>query len=1380
MASANFEILFSTGGENYQVQKLQGGETISQPFCFTVTCIMSVYSAKGFLLQPASLQLSPTRVIAGIITKILTEPHDATLHTLTFTFESRLGLLKRNYSILTFTQCSIPEIAKVLLQQVGFNDSEIYFSLHRQYIKKPYVLQAPGENNFNFFARILAKAGIFYWLDINNSGNEIIYLADHQDSFPVLMQDLPYVSATGLVEQRGVNCLKIQTRKVSGAVQVMDHDEMYPSTKINASSVINDGEITRTIFGLGALNQVEAQHLAKIQAEHEKSFSSRVTGDSNVPELRCGYVCKLNADEFSSGVSGNYLIIAVQHAAQQTGQYHNTVTLLPRALAYCDALPAHPPMPPIYHAFIESHHDAAELDEHGRYRLRSRWDLSESPNAQASSSIARIQPYGGPISDSQHLPVGFHTPLLQNTEVLVSCLHGDPDRPIILAAAPNARHKSPVTNKNPTQHRFISSLGHQVLFEDQVDNPRIQLNTPYEQNLIEISAKPNEHQFNVISKQGKIHCQAKQGIHIESGEDTQEIIGGERIQTAKNNVCTEAENIHHQAATDYKLQAKQDLLATASKQLNITTGKTLNIAAGKQLTVQSDQNVRLHSVNGNVLLDSAGDITVIGGGAGNIEFGHALAGFQITPEGVINIYGKQVIFKPPGQATFNGKVIHHSEPAPPVPLQPLTQPAAINPIPDLKPQNGRLRAIEDELTLQFNFDGSDNKTNNLRFLEGVRYRICSLAGEKEINSMLRVVAIFNGVIKQAQLEVKGIDLEQPFSLELTDPNNQQALYIVAQQGKPCVPTSCYSVGVNFNEITKKSDLQIPNKIIQARQLVLSILHPVMHFNFRIATVAHIEQLFKAADLSIADINTDDVNDNLQYFTPDEDVNADRCAQFTSEQINFLKDDGNNATFFIHGYSVGYGQYGKDFVLRQDDAGETIIWGYSDRHCVLFRKPERGVLQHYTNANGLTPDKIIINGSDAHQWWTCMSDNLNRATEQFNYKDYTRYTSVIGIAWQGDPTDSADYIASVPLTKYPGALVAKLAEQLIAAGIQVNIIAHSLGNQVLMHALNILGKAKNPVNHVFMWDAAIPDNAFSTTPPNPENLNYPGGFYYFPYANAGAKKFTILFSHQDNVLGPFPYHAFSHIKNYIKQNIEQQKFDGTWFSITLAIVAIAACFFRLPNSAKSFYGVANMIGKPFSYLFKSAENREKHYQEFRKKHPFAFLPITLDEQLPIIKQRYFNVFCDLSRVLKIYGDYGPSGDTADFHQDILAGLIIELEKIDDFMTEGPIIMHEKSKMGYYYSQSTRLQDRRSDELAALIITIFTCQTAELRPAMGYEGPDWQGDSQTKEMHKSGKLILADQKRWLAQHCAMEHPSHELIEHVYIPFVYGGMQHFGRYK
>ena len=52
------------------------------------------------------------------------------------------------------------------------------------------------------------------------------------------------------------------------------------------------------------------------------------------------------------------------------------------------------------------------------------FDLSGTAEGKATRWVRMAQPYGG----GQH---GMHFPLLKGTEVLWTCIDGDPDRPII-------------------------------------------------------------------------------------------------------------------------------------------------------------------------------------------------------------------------------------------------------------------------------------------------------------------------------------------------------------------------------------------------------------------------------------------------------------------------------------------------------------------------------------------------------------------------------------------------------------------------------------------------------------------------------------------------------------------------------------------------------------------------------------------------------------------------------------------------------------------------------------------------------------------------------------------------------------------------------------
>ncbi|MCX7123427.1 MAG: contractile injection system protein, VgrG/Pvc8 family [Gammaproteobacteria bacterium] len=124
----------------------------------------------------------------------------------------------------------------------------------------------------------------------------------------------------------------------------------------------------------------------------------------------------------------------------------------------------------------------------------------------------------------------------------------------------------------------------------------------------------------------------------------------------------------------------------------------------------------------------------------------------------------------------------------------------------------------------------------------------------------------------------------------------------------------------------------------------------MLFNFRQDVYQSKKQL-TGADLAAYPIL-------LPYFAPDQDsLDAAQWMRdaFTEEELEFFISQGNNATFFIHGYNVGFGK-----ARRSDDD---------------------------------------ISASAAHQRFRQMESHLNIAAG-FDQKDYTKYTRLIGIAWQG--------------------------------------------------------------------------------------------------------------------------------------------------------------------------------------------------------------------------------------------------------------------------------------------------------------------------------------------------------------------------------------------
>jgi type VI secretion system secreted protein VgrG len=103
---------------------------------------------------------------------------------------------------------------------------------------------------------------------------------------------------------------------------------------------------------------------------------------------------------------------------------------------------------------------AAELDGQGRYKVRLPFDAESPKGSKASRWVRMAQPYAG-------AGYGQHFPLHKGTEVLLAHVDGDPDRPIIVGAVPNAHTNSPSRDANATQSVIQTASNIRIEMEDQ-------------------------------------------------------------------------------------------------------------------------------------------------------------------------------------------------------------------------------------------------------------------------------------------------------------------------------------------------------------------------------------------------------------------------------------------------------------------------------------------------------------------------------------------------------------------------------------------------------------------------------------------------------------------------------------------------------------------------------------------------------------------------------------------------------------------------------------------------------------------------------------------------------------------------------------------------
>ena len=131
----------------------------------------------------------------------------------------------------------------------------------------------------------------------------------------------------------------------------------------------------------------------------------------------------------------------------------------------------------------EAKGEYADVDGEGRYRVRFQFDTGDAQHGKASRPIRMAQPHAG-------AGYGFHFPLRDGVEVLLTCIDGDPDRPIISGAVPNPVTPSTVGAQNGRRNVIRTGGGNEINIDDTEGSERIKMTTPYGNTLFQLGA-PN-------------------------------------------------------------------------------------------------------------------------------------------------------------------------------------------------------------------------------------------------------------------------------------------------------------------------------------------------------------------------------------------------------------------------------------------------------------------------------------------------------------------------------------------------------------------------------------------------------------------------------------------------------------------------------------------------------------------------------------------------------------------------------------------------------------------------------------------------------------------------------------------------------------------------
>jgi type VI secretion system secreted protein VgrG len=251
-----------------------------------------------------------------------------------------------------------------------------------------------------------------------------------------------------------------------------------------------DGAMGASIeFGPNVASDADAKRLATVRAQEQHARQTRYEGESAVMRLSAGATFEL--DDAGDSVR-ELLVTEVEHRAELTAMtsggtgdeidYRNRFAAIDRQRTFRP--PRLTPKPRIHgvmsgvvcstqHATGDTmpHPPLAAIDGTGRYFVELHLD---TPGRDASHQGGSEGEYGGVLAS---LPIrmaqpsvgrdyGMHMPLRAGTEVAVAFVAGDPDRPIIVGALPNATTPSVVGGKDSNLSRIKTQTGVIIQFGD--------------------------------------------------------------------------------------------------------------------------------------------------------------------------------------------------------------------------------------------------------------------------------------------------------------------------------------------------------------------------------------------------------------------------------------------------------------------------------------------------------------------------------------------------------------------------------------------------------------------------------------------------------------------------------------------------------------------------------------------------------------------------------------------------------------------------------------------------------------------------------------------------------------------------------------------------
>ncbi|EPC3564359.1 type VI secretion system Vgr family protein [Klebsiella pneumoniae] len=626
------------------ILRFRGSEALSEPFRWDIefTSPQADIPPEQVLMKYATFRMRGGKNVHGMVTRLewLSTSKDQSHYRLTLS--SRLALLGYTRQCAVFQNQSVPEVVEQVLRKHGLQGPDFDFRLERTYPPREIITQW-RETDLQFIRRILSEVGIYWRTEMDDTRELDTYIfADSQLNYRFDVR-LPYSEPSGLFDgaAESVWDVRIWHNIATGTVTTRDYNYRTATTPMDAtvsvrSDAVTTGEHYRYAApyreaGDDASPEPETESgafYARLHHERELNKSARIHLFSNAAHLTPGQVLEPQGDVITALEEGVVLTL-VTYRGGRDSRLHVSVWGLPYTERYCFR-PAEIPRPEIHGtlpARIESREKNdiyAHLDGQGRYRVKPDFDREGTEPGYGYLWLRMAKPYAGET-------LGWHTPLIDGTEVAIAFSNGDIDLPYIASALHDSEHPDHVNRDNHTRNVLRTPANNKLRMEDRRGEEHIKLATEY--------GRTQLNSGHLVDSQGQHRGQgaelrtdewgtirAGKGLFVSA--DAQAKAQGEALD--RNAALKEIDRLNQQlqqlemaAEQAQALKADVDSQIAMFEQRLKPLNEALLISAPEGMALTSGEHLQMTATK-NVAINAGGDISA--GVMGNMT---ALAGEKL-------------------------------------------------------------------------------------------------------------------------------------------------------------------------------------------------------------------------------------------------------------------------------------------------------------------------------------------------------------------------------------------------------------------------------------------------------------------------------------------------------------------------------------------------------------------------------------------------------------------------------------------------------------------------------------------------------------------------------------------------------------------------------